>query len=72
MHADRAHIRSVFLNNLDFLWDDLGSHQLAGIHQVHLRLDVHDLQRSEAAEAAAEVAVPSSSVAIMVLGSASV
>src|SRR6267154_1790425 len=42
-HAS-GHIRlGVFLNNLDFLGDDLRRHQLAGIHQVNLRLDVHDL-----------------------------
>src|SRR6267378_3836015 len=42
-HAS-GHIRlGVFLNNLDFLRNDFRRHQLAGIHQVNLRLDVHDL-----------------------------
>src|SRR6266849_3618691 len=42
-HAS-GHIRlGVFLNNLNFLRDDFRRHQLAGIHQVSLRLDVDDL-----------------------------
>src|SRR5229473_1664750 len=42
-HAS-GHIRlGVFLNNLNFLRDDLRCHQLAGIHQMCLRLDVDDL-----------------------------
>src|SRR6266853_600415 len=44
-HAGR-HIRlGVFLNNFDFLGDDLGGHELARIHQVGLRLDVDNLNR---------------------------
>src|SRR5450755_3475314 len=43
LHA-HAHVRSVFLNNLDVLRDDLRRDQFPGIHQMYLRLHVHNLR----------------------------
>src|SRR6266576_7203893 len=42
-HAGSHFRLSIFLNNLDFLGDDLRLHQFACIHQMSLRLDMYHL-----------------------------